>query len=222
MEYISINNVSKSFSKKVIFENISLEIKQGSIIGIMGPNGCGKSVLMKMICGIYRPAHGEIYVRGKKIGLDFDFPPDIGALINAPQFLYTHTGFENLKLLAAIRGLISYKEIIAAMQMVGLDYQLKTKVKDYSQGMKQKLGIAQAFMEGQDILLLDEPFNALDEKSHENILRMLICFKKEGKTIILTSHNVQDLTKICTQIYKIENCKLFPVDFKVNSKQPSM
>ena len=150
-------------------------------------------------------------MRGKKIGDDFDYPPDMGIFINAPGFIPVYSGFKNLKCLADIRGKIDSKKICATMDKVGLNPNDKTPVKNYSLGMKQKLGIAQAFMEDQSILLLDEPFNALDQESHLQMLDCLRELRNAGKTILITSHNAADLDTLCNTTYLIQDSKIFPV-----------
>ena len=188
-----------------------LRVSEGSIVGFKGANGCGKSVLFKIISGLYRPDSGDVYVRGKKIGDDFDYPPDMGIFINAPGFIPVYSGFKNLKCLADIRGKIDSKKICATMDKVGLNPNDKTPVKNYSLGMKQKLGIAQAFMEDQSILLLDEPFNALDQESHLHMLDCLRELRNAGRTILITSHNADDLDTLCNTTYLIQDSKIRPV-----------
>ena len=163
--YIEVKNVSKSFSGRAILQNISLPVEQGTTVGLVGANGSGKSVLFKIICGFEKPDQGSVYVRGRQIGKNGrDFPADMGVFINSPGFIGIYSGFQNLKFLADIQGKIGEKEIRQTMTKVGLDPDNKAKVDNYSLGMKQKLGLAQAIMEGQDILILDEPFNVLDYK----------------------------------------------------------
>ena len=173
MQQILVDHISKSFGDTVIFRNTSLTIQKGHVVGIIGANGSGKSVLFKMISGLYRPDSGEIYVRGERIGDRFDFPPNVGVFIDAPGFIQIFSGFKNLRMLADIKGTTSDEAIRDAMNLVGLESSCKTLVKNYSLGMKQKLGIAQAIMESQDILLLDEPFNALDESSHRRMCNVI-------------------------------------------------
>lgn len=205
MNEIVVQDIVKRFGKKAIFERASITIQKGTIVGITGANGVGKSVLFKMIAGIYRPDSGCIYVRGEKIGEKFDFPPDMGLFIDSPGFVPVFSGLDNLKLLADIRGIVPEHKIAETMELVGLAPENKTPVRNYSLGMKQKLGIAQAIMEDQDILLFDEPFNALDEQSHLHMRELLCKMRSEGKTILLTSHNMDDIAALCDPIYKIDN-----------------
>lgn len=191
--YIEVKNVSKSFSGRAILQNISLPVEQGTTVGLVGANGSGKSVLFKIICGFEKPDQGSVYVRGNQLGKNgCDFPESLGVFINSPGFIGIYNGFQNLKFLADIQGKIGEKEIRQAMSKVGLDPDNKTKVDNYSLGMKQKLGLAQAIMEGQDTLILDEPFNALDYKTYEDVKAIIRMLKAEGKTIFLTSHHYKD------------------------------
>lgn len=204
-EIIKINKVSKSFNGVNILNDVSLNIKKGSTIGIIGENGSGKSVIFKLICGFLKPDCGEIYIRGEKLGGKIDFPDNVGAMINKPGYIDMYTGFKNLKFLAGIKNKIDDAKIKSTMELVGLDANNKTKVKHYSLGMKQKLGIAQAIMEDQDLIILDEPFNALDFKTNKDIKKLIKLLQDKGNTILLTSHNHNDIEELCDEIYIILN-----------------
>lgn len=205
---ISLKQVSKSFSGRRVLSGISLNIEKGSTVGIVGANGSGKSVLFNIICGFLVPDCGQVCVRGQVLGKGRDFPENMGVLINAPGFIGLNTGLQNLRYLAGIRGVAGDKEIRFAMQKAGLDPEDKTKVEHYSLGMKQKLGIAQAIMEDQDILILDEPFNALDFKTYNDTKEIIRILQAEGRTILMTSHNYDDLETLCTHIYTMDEGKL--------------
>lgn len=205
---ISLNHVSKSFSGRRVLSDVSLNIEKGSTVGIVGSNGSGKSVLFNIICGFLVPDSGQVRVRGQVLGKGRDFPENVGVLINSPGFIGLNTGLQNLRYLTGIRGVAGEKEIRLAMQKTGLDPEDKTKVEHYSLGMKQKLGIAQAIMENQDILILDEPFNALDYKTYNDTKEIIRVLQAEGRTILMTSHNYDDLETLCTHIYAIEEGKL--------------
>ncbi|WP_425278856.1 ABC transporter ATP-binding protein [Caldifermentibacillus hisashii] len=192
----------------MIFENLNFNVKKGKTYGIIGPNGSGKSVLFKLICGFMFPDSGKIIVKGEELGTNKRFPSNFGIIIDRPGYIAGKTGFENLKALAMINNKINDERIKLTMQLLGLQPDAKQKVKNYSLGMKQKLAIAQAIMEDQQTLILDEPFNALDEDSLRNIRQLLLEFKKEGKTILLTSHNREDIELICDEVYKINNYQL--------------
>ncbi len=210
--YIEVKNVSKGFGGRTILQDVSLSVEQGTTVGLAGPNGSGKSVLFKLICGFETPDRGSVYVRGRQLGKNgCDFPESLGVFINSPSFIGIYNGFQNLKFLADIQGKIGGEEIRQAMGKVGLDPDNQTKVDNYSLGMKQKLGLAQAIMEGQDILILDEPFNSLDYRTYEDVKTIIRMLKAEGKTIFLTSHHFKDIEQLCDQMYSIEDCKLVPI-----------
>lgn len=192
----------------VLFENTNLSIEEGKIYGLIGPDGSGKSVLFKMMCGFIFSDQGSVTVRGEELGKKNRFPQNFGVIIDRPGYLGNKTGFENLKYLAMIKDKISDEQIKETMIKVGLQPTVKQKVKNYSLGMKQKLALAQAIMEDQEVLLLDEPFNALDIDSVENIRELLLSLKKEGKTIVLTSHNQEDIDILSDHIFRVRNYAL--------------
>ena len=209
--YIELNHISKGFYNKTVLNDVSLTVEQGQTVGLVGANGSGKSVLFKIICGFLRPDSGKVFVRGKELGKDRDFPENMGLFINSPGFVGIYSGFQNLKYLADIQGKIGDEEIRSAMGKVGLDPDNKTKVDAYSLGMKQKLGIAQAIMENQDIIVLDEPFNALDFRTYGDIKDIIRMLKAEGKTILLISHNYSDIDQLCDEVFTIEDHTLVRV-----------
>jgi ABC-2 type transport system ATP-binding protein len=208
MSLIEIKGVSKSFKKVQIFENLNMSFEKGGMYGIVGPNGCGKSVLFKLICGFFLPDSGTIEIEGKMLNKNNRFPTNFGIIIDRPGYIDDKTGFENLKYLAMIQNKIRDEQIIKTMEKLGLDPKSKTKVKSYSLGMKQKLALCQAIMEEQEVLILDEPFNALDESSVETVRGIILNLHKEGKTIILTSHNQEDIDLLCKTVYRVNNYNL--------------
>lgn len=201
---ICLRDVSKSFRGETVLEKVNLTFQRGKIYGLMGRNGSGKTVLLKMICGFISPDTGTIEIEGKQIGKDRDFPEKTGVLIESPGFLPAQSGFKNLRYLAQIRGLITDEEIREAMTQVGLDWKNRKWVGRYSMGMRQRLGIAQAIMENQEIILLDEPMNGLDEQGTEDIRRILLALKEQGKTILLASHNKEDIEILCDQVFEVK------------------
>ena len=205
---IELENIRKSFSRHRVLDGVFLTVEAGTTVGVVGSNGSGKSVLFQIICGFYTPDSGTVRIRGEILGKSRDFPENIGVLINAPGFIGPDTGIQNLRYLAAIRGVIGDREIRDAMRKVGLDPEDRTKVEHYSLGMKQKLALAQAIMEGQDILILDEPFNALDYKTYNDVKEIIRILQAEGKTILLTSHNYEDLESLCQKIYVMADGRL--------------
>jgi ABC-2 type transport system ATP-binding protein len=205
MSIIEFKDVSKTFKTKVLYNNVNLVVEKGDCIGLVGANGSGKSVLFKLIAGLEQADTGSITVKGKPVGHNFDFPSGLGLFVNQPGYIEYYDGLTNLKMLAEIKNIIDEELIRTYMKKVGLDPEDKTKVKNYSEGMKQKLGIAQAIMEDQDLILLDEPFNALDFKTNNEVMELLFNLKNEGKTLILTSHQHEYLERLCDRIYAIIN-----------------
>lgn len=208
MGIISLERVSKTYMGNQLFDHIDLTINQGEIVGIIGPNGSGKSVLFKLMCGFVLPDEGTVTVRNEKLHKQNRFPKDFGILIDRPGYIANKTGFENLKQLASIQNKIHDKQIEDTMIKVGLQSTNKQKVKHYSLGMKQKLAIAQAIMENQDVLILDEAFNALDHESVKSLRKMLLSFKEQGKTILITSHHAEDIDALCDKVYRINQRKI--------------
>lgn len=206
--YIVIEHVTKKFKEDTVLEDINVTMEQGKVYGFAGNNGSGKTVLMKCICGFLPVTSGKIYVNGKVIGTEIDFPENIGVIIETPGFLTNLTGMRNLEILAGMRSRISREEIREAIKRAGLDPDLKKSVSKYSLGMRQRLGIAQAIMENPDFLILDEPFNGLDKHGVEDIRNLLLELKKQGKTIILASHNSEDIRILCDKVYEMDGGKM--------------
>ena len=203
-EMISIENLNKQFKNQLVLNNINMKFSNGHIYGIIGRNGSGKTVLLKCICGFLKPTTGVISVNHKIVGKDIDFPENLGFIIETPGFLLNYSGYKNLKYLASIRKKIDGNEIKESMSLVGLDSADKKHVGKYSLGMRQRLGIAQAIMEKPDILVLDEPMNALDKNGVEEMRRLFLKMKSEGKLILLTSHNREDIEILCDGVYEME------------------
>ncbi|MGN0154613.1 MAG: ABC transporter ATP-binding protein [Lachnospiraceae bacterium] len=204
---IRLDNVSKIFHSEQVLEDINIEFEEGQIYGIVGKNGSGKTVLLKIIAGYLKPSLGTVFVMDKKIGVDADFPDSMGLIIETPGFLSQYTAFQNLEYLANIRKRIGRDEIADAIKMVGLDPDSRKKVGKYSLGMRQRLGIAQAIMEKPEIILLDEPMNGLDKKGIEQVKQLLCELKEQGKTILMTSHYAEDL-EICDEVLEMDSGKL--------------
>lgn len=202
---IEIKNMSKKFKNNIVLNNVNLVFEDGKIYGLSGRNGSGKSVLLKIICGIYAPTTGEILFDGKNYNANNMFVPNLRALIEKPNFFPDLTGFENLKILARIQNKISDNEIIKALEDVNLIEEKDKKFSEYSLGMKQKLGIAQALMEDPKIILLDEPFNGVEEQSVSKISNILLKEKQKGKIIIISTHIKEDLERISDVIYYFDN-----------------
>lgn len=209
MEYIvEISGLGKCYGEEWVLKDINLKMKTGEIHGIIGRNGSGKTMLMKAVCGFIKPTEGEVTVAGRKIGSEVDFAQNTGVIIETPSFLPYFSGYKNLKNLADIRKTIGRAEIYQAMTAVGLQPESKKRVGKYSLGMRQRLGIAQAVMENPDLLVLDEPMNGLDEEGVEEIRKLLLELKRKGKTIILATHNRDDVRLVCDRIYEMEKGRM--------------
>ena len=204
METIVIKKASKKIRDTYIYKDIDVVCESGSIVGLIGKNGAGKTMLLKSICGLTPYDEGEISVMGKKIGSDVEIPDSIGVIIEVPGFLPNLSGYKNLKYLADIKGKLNKEQIYEAIRQVGLDPEDKKRVGKYSLGMRQRLGIAQALMEDPDILLLDEPMNGLDNKGVSDVKEILRGLREKGKTIILASHHMEDIDELCDNVYVMD------------------
>lgn len=205
--YVELKNVTKEIKGNVILNNITLDFYKGKIYGIKGKNGSGKTMLFRAICGFIR-TEGTVIVNGKEVGRDGSYPDSVGVLLENPGFISTYTGFKNLKYLAEINNTIGEEDIRNTLKEVGLDPNDKKSFRKYSLGMKQKLGIAQAVMENPQVIILDEPTNALDEESVKNINSMILREKEAGKLILISNHNRDELEMVCDEIYSIESGKI--------------
>ncbi len=205
---IESKGLTKIINGTTVLEDISLRFEGGNIYGIMGKNGSGKTMLLRAIAGLIRPTRGDVTVNSKVLHKDISFPPNMGLLIEKPEFLGHLTGFENLKFLAEIKKVISDNQIREYMKMFDLDPDSKKIIRKYSLGMKQKIGIIQAIMEEQELLILDEAFNALDEVTVTKLRHLLLKYKEEGKIIILTSHYKEDIDALCNFTYQISEGRI--------------
>lgn len=200
---IEVKDVCKSFRKKQVLDNVNYTFISGNIYGLSGINGVGKSVLLKIICGLYKPSSGSVLYDGVKINQDLVIKSNVRALIDTPYFFPELTGFENLKVLSKITNKINDDDINKALDIVNLTREKDKLYGDYSLGMKQKLGIAQVIMENPKVIILDEPFNGIDSESILKIEEYLKEMKKNNKIIIITSHIANSLEKLCDTIYKM-------------------
>lgn len=225
---ILIHNLSKVYGQNTVLKNISMRFDEGKIYGLIGSNGCGKTTLMRCICGFSQPTSGYVVVNGCLIGgrsalrrnpelakadagiisRVSDFAPNTGVIIETPGFLPHETGLQNLMLLAAMSGRADRLRTRRAMIELGLDPDEKKPVWKYSLGQRQRLGFAQAFMEDPDVLILDEPFNAMDKASMEEVHDLLQRFKAQDKTVLLASHSAEDIARACDVIYEMEDGEL--------------
>ena len=208
LPYIEIEHVTKKFKEDTVLHDINISMEQGRVYGFSGNNGSGKTVLMKCICGFLPVTEGTIRVNGKASGREIDFPENVGVIIETPGFLTNLSGMRNLEILAALRGKIGRKEIAYAIRKAGLEPSLRKSVSKYSLGMRQRLGIAQAIMEDPEFLILDEPFNGLDKHGVADIRKLLLELKGQGKTIILASHNSEDIRILCDKVYEMDGGRM--------------
>lgn len=208
---ISVKNLTKHFKENNVIKNLSVDFEKGKIHGIIGRNGSGKTVLFKCICGFMPYTSGQIKVNDKVIGKDTDVPRNVGIIIEEPGFLPHYSGFKNLTVLSSINKKITKNNICETMRMVGLDPKSKKHVGKYSLGMRQRLGIAQAIMENPDILILDEPMNGLDNDGVQDMRKLFLSLKDQGKTILLASHNKEDITTLCDYVYSMDKGNLTPI-----------
>ena len=201
---IEIRNVSLRLDGKSILNNISLTLEPGKIYGLVGSNGSGKTMLMKCICGFVYLTEGEIKTDCRCVLFFVYFLSNVGISIETPGFIPYYSGLQNLRLLAGIRRKVTDDQIRKALKITGLDPDSRLPVRKYSLGMRQRLGIAQAIMEQPDILILDEPMNGLDKHGVADIRELLMELKKQGKLILLASHNPADIELLCDEVYEME------------------
>ena len=206
---IQVKDVCKTFGKAEVLKQVTAKFEAGKIYGIIGRNGSGKTVLFKCICGFVPVTSGMIRVRSQVVGKDVDIPKDMGIIIESPGFLPGYSGFHNLRFLARIRNKIDDEKIRETLRFVGLDPGDKKHVGKYSMGMRQRLGLAQAIMEDPEILILDEPMNGLDRQGVKEIRQCLLKLRDQGKTILLASHNAEDIRVLCDQVYEMDAGELF-------------
>jgi len=205
---IIVKSATKYIKKALILDDVNIQLTGGKIYGLKGPNGSGKTMLMRLLSGLIRPTSGEVWIDGKKLGKDMDFPESVGLLIENPAFLPNYTGYENLELLAQIRGKIGAEEICQSLLEVGLEPDDPRRYRKYSLGMKQRLGIAAAIMEKPDLLIVDEPTNALDDSGVEQICTILRRERERGALVVIACHDSLLLETLSDEIYKIYEGKV--------------
>ena len=212
---IEVTDLVKKYQDQEVLKKISCTFEKGKITGFIGRNGAGKTVLMKCICGFVIPTEGEIRIDGRKLrGRKEADLTKIGMIIENPAFLEAYTGYQNLAFLARINGIIGKEKIRKTLRMVGLDPDSRKKVGKYSMGMRQRLALAQAVMEDQEILILDEPMNGLDNRGVEEMRKLLLEFRGQGKTILLASHSQEDIRVLCDKIYEMDQGEIIGTQWK--------
>ena len=197
--YIVLEGVSKSFRSVEVLKPLSIGFEEGLIHGIVGRNGSGKTVMMKLILGFLKPTQGTVTVGKKRVGKDVDFIPYLNA-------------YDNLYNLAAIRHRITKEDVKQVLETVGLGDTGRKKVAKFSLGMRQRLAIAQAIMEKPKLIILDEPMNGLDKRGVEEMRQIFLNLKAEGTTILLASHNMEDIRCLCDKVYEMDAGVLTPID----------
>ena len=224
--YIILDGVSKSFRSVEVLKPLSIEFEEGLIHGIVGRNGSGKTVMMKLILGFLKPTQGTVTVGKKRVGKDVDFPQDVGAIIENVDFIPYLNAYDNLYNLAAIRHRITKEDVKQVLETVGLGDTGRKKVAKFSLGMRQRLAIAQAIMEKPKLIILDshrvmknpiliiggEPMNGLDKRGVEEMRQIFLNLKAEGTTILLASHNMEDIRCLCDKVYEMDAGVLTPID----------
>lgn len=206
--FLEVKEVTKIIRGDIVINNISFCSERGRVIGLRGINGSGKTMLMRLICGLIRPTKGQVVVDGEIVSKETSFPRSLGILIEGPAFLDEYSAMDNLKLIASLKGQATEEELRAILSEVKLEPNSSKKYRKFSLGMKQRLGIAAAVMEHPDLILLDEPTNALDESGAE-ILRSIVRKEKErGALLIVSSHDRDILDDISDEIFFLERGKI--------------
>ncbi len=200
MNEIQIVNYTKEIKDRIVLDSVTLSFHPGRIYGLKGVNGSGKTMLLRAVCGLIYPTHGYVEIDGERLGKDISFPRSISALIESPAFLDNFTGYKNLEMIASLKEVATKEDIENALREVGLDPHDTRTYRKYSLGMKQKLGLACCFMENPDIILLDEPFNALDEESVEKVKKVILKHKERGALIVLACHDGESLSSLSDEI----------------------
>lgn len=215
---LELKNVSKKFGDNIIIKNVNLELESGKIYGFIGRNGSGKSVLLKIICGFYAPTEGNVLLDGFDYISSNSFPESTRALIEKPNFLPDLTGYENLKLLASIQNKIDDNQILDIIDKLNLVTEKNKRYSKYSLGTKQKLGIAQVLMENPNLIILDEPFNGVEEETVNKIRKLLIEEKKKNKIIIIASHIKEDINLLADIVYQVDSGEIKKISKKGGNK----
>lgn len=205
---IELKNVSKSIDGNEVLQNINVKLESGKIYGFVGKNGSGKTMLFRIVAGLMRASGGTISINGDEYLYNSKYPLSMGIIIENAGMYKEFTGKDNLKFLASIKRKIGEKEIDEVITKVGLDPKDKRVLKKYSLGMRQRIIFAQAIMEQPDVLLLDEPTNALDTDGVELIRKLILEEKSRGAIVCLASHNEEDISILCDEIYKMEFGKM--------------
>lgn len=206
---LEVMDYTKKIKDAVVLKQVNVTMEGGHIYGLRGKNGSGKTMFMRAVCGLMRPTEGKVLLDGKEPGKEMSFPQSVGVLIETPSFLNNYTGYQNLKMLADIQGKIDAQKVRQTLLDVGLEPDDKRKYRKYSLGMKQRLGIACAIMEEPDLIILDEPINALDQKGVELVKKLLLDLKEKGKLIIVACHDNEELEYLADTIFHVEDGRIW-------------
>ena len=201
---IVLEHVTKRIHKNIVLRDIDMTFQEGMVYGLRGYNGSGKTMLLRIISGLIRPTNGRICIDGQILGKDMDFPSSMGVLIENPAFLDDFSGKENLEMIMSINKVIDENRLMGCLNEVGLTQSKDLKYKKYSLGMKQRLGIAAAFMEKPKLILLDEPTNALDEEGIQMLEKLINEMRDNNRIIIIASHEKDFLNKIADIVYLMD------------------
>ena len=207
-EMVKVKNVTLNIKDALILDKVNLSVEKGSICGLVGRNGSGKTMLLKCICGFIPVTEGEILVNNQKVGVKDKFAENLGFIIETPGFMPNYTAYKNLEFLSSINSKVNKQRIREVIELVGLDPDSKKKVGKFSLGMNQRLGLAQAIIDNPDLLILDEPFNGLDNDGVKKIRKLLLTLKEQGKTIIMASHTKEDINILCDRVCFMDNGRL--------------
>jgi ABC-2 type transport system ATP-binding protein len=206
--YLEVTGLSKSIGGVTVLDGIDLRMERGRVYGLSGINGSGKTMLMRVIAGLAHPTHGTVRVGGRLLGRDCSFPASMGILIENPSFINKHTGFKNLKMLASLQGKVGDDEVREALRSVGLDPFDRRSYRKYSLGMRQRLGIAAAVMESPELVILDEPFNSLDEDGCALIRSLILEQRDRGALVILACHDSAQLDSLADEAFCLSGGRL--------------
>ena len=208
MNKVVLDNVTKQINNENVLTNVSIKFDSGNIYGIFGRNGSGKTMLFRVICGLIKPTAGTVYYNNLRLHKDISFPPSLGVIIETPAFWNEFSGTENLRMLASIQKRASAEDIRDSLIRVGLDPDDKRPVKKYSLGMRQRLAVAQGVMEKPDLIVFDEPTNALDEEAIELVRNILVVEKERGAIVLLASHNKDDIRLLADVTYQMDSGRI--------------
>ena len=205
---IVLDHVSKKIKDNLVLDGLDLTFEDGLVYGLKGYNGSGKTMLLRLLCGLIYPTSGHVYIDGKELGKDMDYPPSVGLLIENPAFLENFSALKNLQMIASLNGRLSDAQLRECLEIVGLKDSMHTKYKKFSLGMKQRLGIAAAVMEEPGLLVLDEPTNALDTDGIRMVARLIKQMKRKNRIIVVASHEMDFLQDVADVVFDIENGRI--------------